>query len=156
MKTKIVPAFLLGSCLIGLGCSQEPPATKSPVGSIQSQGRVDKATGDISAIAQLIIDLDVLQQYYHVDEVKGRKPLLIVRNKYMKHEPRLTKFGESVRFVSQSEAGDRPYLVFTNIEIAGETASVNFQYPVEGVLGSVNLRKLNASWRVEDRELYER
>ena len=106
---------------------------------------------------QVTIDLPDLERYYHVTEIAGRRPLIIVRNRLSESEPRLQKFGEPVQFVSaRSLAPETPFLEFTRLDIAGDTARVEFGYPVEGVRGFVTLVRHAGSWEIVANELMER
>ena len=111
---------------------------------------------DLRHLAQLTIDLDTLEQYYHA-ELPGRKPLCIVRNDVVPDELALTKFGEPVRFVSAAEARKpgAACLAFSKIEIQGDAATVEFTYSIEGIRGTVTFRKASGAWRVEGHHVHE-
>lgn len=111
---------------------------------------------DLRHVAQLTIDLDTLDKYYHA-ELPGRKPLCIVRNDVVPEGLALTKFGEPVRFVPAAEASKpgAACLVFSKIEVQGAAATVEFTYSIEGVRGTVTFRKASGAWRVESHHVRE-
>lgn len=155
MPIRILGPAAVVSALIWSACAWCPLEAAGAAPFVQSgkEGAMAISKKDKEQIAQCVLDLEALQPYYHAGEVPGRKPLLILKNEHMKDEPRLDKFGEPVRFVS--EPGDAPFFEFSSIKIDKETATVEFRYPVEGIHGSVILRKAGAAWKVESHSLKE-
>lgn len=113
---------------------------------------------DIQQIAQLTLDLEGLQRYFHVDVAPDRKPLRVLRNEAVSQEPRLVKFGEPVTYVSAPDAQKekKPYFEFTKLEARGDTAQVEFSYPVEGIRGWASFRRVDGAWTLEGKSLTER
>jgi len=103
-------------------------------------------SSDLQQIIQLIIDSDKLAPYYHEKEIADRKPLKIVENKWLKNAKlSLTKFNSEVEFISDEKKG-LAYLVFDEIKINAENASVRFRYPIEGIRGDAVLEKHDDKW----------
>jgi hypothetical protein len=115
---------------------------------------------DLQEICQLTIDIGILDDYYHAKELPERKPLLILKNEYVKSEPSLVKFGERVQYASRNElelkGKSRPYLEFSKVVISGGNAYIEFLYPPEGLAGRVNLVKGERGWRIESHDIVER
>jgi hypothetical protein len=118
----------------------------------------EEAFNDFEQIFQLTIDLEALEQYYHINELPDRRPLVILQNKITANKPRLIKFGVPVKYanLTKNEKGRLPYLEFTKVDIHTYTAKVDFIYPVEGIAGTVNFRKKEGLWKVEKFRLVER
>lgn len=116
--------------------------------SLSGQGSLD----DLKEICQLTLDLGWLQNFYHPDS-PGRKPLVILKNKFFRELPTLTKFGEPVSFRSKAAINklkleEDAYFEFTNIEINETSAIVEFEYPIEGVFGKVVFIKSGKKWEI--------
>ena len=112
---------------------------------------------DKRQILQQCIDLPALQNYYH-PEKPGRSPLIIESNEKTP-VVRISKFGQSVQFLSEDEisaAGKEAYLDFSRFEITGENATVVFRYRVEGIMMTVLLKKSGGQWVVTESKLMER
>lgn len=122
-------------------------------GTITAQTEEDK-----KIILQKCIDLPQLQEYYHVDIHPERIPLIIENNGKVPVVS-LSKFGQSVKFLSESEleaGGKEAYLNFVRFEISGSTATIMYKYAVEGVMITVLLKKTNGNWEITDSKLTER
>ncbi len=113
-----------------------------------------KPPSDRDQVAQLVLDLEALQPYYHVDEAPDRRPLTILATGPLHDRPALSKFGEPVRYVE--EPGDAPYFEFTKLDVDGGSADVEFRYPVEGIAGQAHLSKDGGPWKVVSHSLTER
>ncbi len=111
---------------------------------------------DRAQVAQLALDVKPLQPFFHPEDAPDRKPLLILKNDQVPDQPRLMKFGQPVRYVTRAETGGKPYLEFTLLKIEGDAATVEFSYPVEGVVGRVSLTKSTGAWKVESQSIRER
>jgi len=115
--------------------------------------RMANANMDVAKIAQLVLDLNTLQKYYH-PELPGRKPLRMLKSGPMQNEPRLVMFGQPVEYVPVGSP--TPHFEFTRIDVTGDGAVVEFSYPVEGLRGTANLRKAGGSWQIEKSSVRER
>lgn len=122
-------------------------------GTVTSQTEEDK-----KIILQKCIDLPQLQEYYHTDIHPERIPL-IVENNGKVPVVSLSKFGQPVKFLTESEleaGGKDAYLNFVRFEISGSTATIMYKYAVEGVMITVLLKKSNGSWEITESKLTER
>lgn len=122
-------------------------------GTVTSQTEEDK-----KIILQKCIDLPQLQEYYHTDIHPERIPL-IVENNGKVPVVSLSKFGQQVKFLTESEleaGGKDAYLNFVRFEISGSTATIMYKYAVEGVMITVLLKKSNGSWEITESKLTER
>lgn len=116
-----------------------------------------KGKQELAAVLQPVLDHESLQQYFHVEEVPGRKPLRIARNLFVEPEPELAKFGEPVLYEDKDalEENTDAYLEFQNLIINPDLAYVVFTYDVEGVRGKAFLVREEKMWRVENFEIVE-
>lgn len=149
---RLTPTVLFACLVLGSGCLPDPAA--SPANSTpQRRMTMANPPSDRDQVAQLVLDLDDLQPYYHVKDVPGRRPLVIRRTEPVNDRPSLTKFGEPVRY--EDEPGDAPFFEFVKIALDGDTADVEFRYPVEGLVGEAHLKKVGGTWKVESHTLTE-
>jgi hypothetical protein len=109
---------------------------------------------ELVSVLQQTLDLDAMKPFWH-DELPNRKPLVVLRSHVCKDEPKLSKFGKPVVFVDADKAED-PYFAFTRVDAHGETVSVTFSYPVEGVTGRAVFAKKNGAWVLTGKEVAER
>lgn len=112
---------------------------------------------DVRQVLQLTIDLDALDKYYHF-ELRGRRPLCIVKNDVLARDVQLEKSGEPVRFLASADAQatGAACLEFSKVEILADAATVEFAYSAEGIRGSAEFSKASGAWRVVRHQLSER
>lgn len=113
---------------------------------------------NISIIAQLTLDLDALSNYYHVDVLPERSPLVVVINDTIKSDMKLTKFEKDVVYMKKSDTikHNKAYFEFTKIDIGSRSAKVEFLYPVEGIAGMIIFKKSDNKWEVCEWKIVER
>ena len=115
------------------------------------------ARTDLELIAQLTLDLEDLQQYYHVDVFPERSPLIVVSPLLMRSGVSLQKFGRPIVYMEpdKAHASGLPYLEFTEISIDNAIAKVAFRYAVEGLRGAAEFQKVSGAWTVTSSRLLE-
>jgi hypothetical protein len=129
---------LLGGLLVLWACAQQAAPT------------------DHEQVLQLVIDLPKLQQYYHSDTLKSRRPLRIFLNDAVPKPLRLIKFGQPVEFLKESESAGKPGLVFDQVDVRSESAQIRGRYAVEGVAIGARLKKQDGRWTVLEAQIHER
>jgi hypothetical protein len=132
------------------------PSSISP--QPQAGDRAEVSMSDptsVGAIVQLVIDLPQLQVFLH-PELPERKPLVLVETEGISPDLDLEKFGEPVAIRDLDAAEGGPYLHLTKIEVSGNTAHVDLDYPIEGVGGEVEMARQDGTWRVTKAEVWER
>lgn len=100
--------------------------------------------GNWDEIYQTVIDLPELQQYYRIDEFPERKPLIVIKNKFIKGPFRLNKFNEPVVLMTKDDTfykGISHYFEFAEIQENNNIIDIKFRYPVEGIVGHAILIK---------------
>jgi len=105
-------------------------------------------------VLKLIIDHPVLAPYLH-PELAGRVPLVVSDHLL---EPGVTpsKFGQSLKIVSDREAGTQPHIRILTFAIDGARAKATIEYKVEGVQALFNLKRgSNGWWSVVDAKVAE-
>ena len=106
-------------------------------------------------VVRLVIDHPSLAGYLH-PEVAGRVPL-IISDHLLAVDIKLSKFGQPVRIVHDSEVGSRPHLRFLSFQVDGRRAKVTIEYKVEGVQSVFILEQgSNGWWKVVDATATER
>jgi len=123
-----------------------------------TEAAMASGNSDLQQVYQATLDSSALDRYFHVDALPERKPLLILKNDQVLGEPKLTKFGESIKYVSRAEIelNRLPHLEFLRFSINGDSAHVEFAYPPEGIAGVVTLAKDGSGWHVTSHSIVER
>jgi len=113
---------------------------------------------DMQTLLQMTLDLKAMEQYYHIDKLPERAPLIVIRNHYINADLKLKKFGTEVVFKKKKDISDRKqaYLEITKIDILENSAVLQYVYPVEGIAGTVNFKKIGQTWQVENVKIVER
>jgi len=113
---------------------------------------------DLETIAQLTLDVEQLQPYFHVETFPERSPLVVVAPALSEQGAKLQKFGRPVVFKTREEAVESggPYFEFKEIAVESGRATVRFEYPPEGIRGEIELAQTEASWKVVAARLVER
>ena len=107
------------------------------------------AHDDTQALIEKVIDLNALNNYYHVDELPQRKPLRILINKVVTKSYQHIKFDIPVLYVV-----NEPHMVFDSISSDNGVATVVFRYLPEGLRVEMTLKK-TLHWEVIESELTE-
>ena len=119
----------------------------------------ENSHNDLSSVLNLAINSPKLELYYHADQLPERKPLKVlheISNDEVENI-KLIKFGLPVELLKNNNTKvNNIYLIFSNVNIDKNKASLNFSYPVEGVMGKFELIKLNEKWSIKKTYLYEK
>lgn len=140
------------------GESREAPAAAGG-GTDVAPGEATAATGgevnkdEVQTILQLVIEDEELTPYLHLDR-PDRFPLRIAGDLPAGLE--LTKATQPVQVVPTADAKGKPVIVFTEISVQGDRASVRYRYDVEGVRGSSTLEKREGRWVLSRSRITER
>lgn len=103
------------------------------------------------------LNLPELSPYWHPN-VPGRDPLRIVKTPLLS-EQQLTMFGSQVVWIEEAEAKKGvAFFRITKLAATRTKATLSFEYPVEGVLGSATFSRYDGDkeWRLEHGEVRER
>jgi hypothetical protein len=163
MKGRLATLLVAAAvCWTPTGCSGRPATARVAGPGGQSDARKEKPVPapvptDVQQVCQLTIDLPELDKYYHSD-LPGRRPLRVVRAEALRDTPVLIKFGQAAVYISPEDGrqDDKAYIEFTRIEVGADYAEIEFRYPVEGIRGTVHLRKTGGAWKVQSSSLAER
>lgn len=107
---------------------------------------------NLQEIIQKSIDLPKLQQYYHIDVLPERSPLIILKSELIPSTLKLNKFGEPVEIMEESS---KAHLVFSTIDIQQNTGTINFSYPIEGISIQIKFIKTDNEWLINESMLKE-
>lgn len=99
---------------------------------------------DVQAVLQLVIDDEALGPYLHLDK-PDRFPVRIAARE-LPQGIELTKATKPVVIVPEGEADKKPTIVFTEIQVTGDEASVRYRYDVEKVRGASSLKRRDGQW----------
>jgi hypothetical protein len=142
----------------GSETSEAPPATQEEPSQPTSEAPATTGTGsasqeDVRAVLQLVIEDEELNPFLHLDRPE-RFPLKIAGE--IPAGLTLTKATKPVEIVDASEGKAKPVLVFTEINVAGNKASVRYRYDIEGVRGACSLEKRDGTWVLARSRITER
>ena len=110
---------------------------------------------DIGDVVQFVLNVEDLQSSFH-PEWPGRKPLILLKNRYFDQDPQLMKFGEPVLCLSKDAIdakGLQNYIEFKKIQLIQGTVELYFQYSLENVNGKITLVKRNNEWTMKDKQI---
>lgn len=125
----------------------------SPDKAKKAKASGQASADDVREVLQAVIEDEALNPYLHMEQPK-RFPLKIAaRNVPSGIE--LTKATEPVVIVPEAKEGE-PVLVFTEVEVGPEEASVRYRYDIEKVRGSVTLFKRFGRWEIKSSRVTER
>jgi hypothetical protein len=108
---------------------------------------------DLNAILQLVVDDPELDTHLHLGQA-GRFPLQIAGER-LPRELKLVKGNEPVKLVDSPKSKKDPVLVFTEIEVQGDKATVRYRYDVEGIRATVTLARGGHGWELKNSRLVE-
>ncbi len=139
--------------------SDAPPRRSSPAPSTPPSSPTAAApmpANDRTQVLQAVLDAPDLQQYLH-PEIPTRVPVVIVKNEVVADTPNLQAVEVPVVFkpragLSESDAA----LEITRLEIAGDRATVELAYPIEGLVGTATLHRDGSGWVIDKLQLAER
>jgi len=123
--------------------SAEPAPSKAPASN--SAGAPDRSA-DLQTVLQLVIDDEALTPYLHLEQ-PDRFPLRIA-GRDLPAGIALTKATQPVIVIADPSKEKKPVLVFTEISVNGDEASVRYRYDVEKVRGSSSLRRKAHGWEL--------
>jgi hypothetical protein len=135
--------------------SSDEPAADAPASSKDAAPSSAPASDDdLKAVLQLVIDDPELDQYLHLGE-PGRFPVQISGEK-LPSGLKLVKATEAVKVVDHPKSDKDAVLVFTDIDVQGDKASVRYRYDVEGVRATVTLARSSHGWELKNSRLIKR
>jgi hypothetical protein len=100
-----------------------------------------------------VIDDPELDSHLHLGE-PGRFPLKIAGEK-LPSGLKLVKATEPVKVSEPPQSKKDAVLVFTEIDIQGDKATVRYRYDVEGIRATVTLAKSSHGWELKNSRLVE-
>ena len=119
---------------------------------VHGQNLQDKQT-----ILQKCIDLPALQNFFHVDKLPERVPLIIYFADYKAHDIKLTKFNTAVKIITDKDSlKTKAYLDIKKFEITNNKADVLLNYSIEGIQVQITLTKINDNWTLQTSKLTEK
>ncbi len=140
MQRILLPTLLASILLLNTGC-----------GAAEQM----KTQNDLSAILQQVIDAKQLSGYFHADVLPERVPLRLLRNDWIHEDLKLSKFGEPVEIIPNSET-HQAYMIITDLVRGEDSATLAFEYPPEGLTGTAKLSRQNDAWVLDSMTLHEK
>ena len=178
MRTWPIASSLLILLALACGGPSEPAASPEPpaedgnaVAAAEGEGDAAKPEGssdgdkpqaasagsasddDVNAILQLVVDDPELDSHLHLGTA-GRFPLQ-VSGDALPSGLKLVKATEPVKVVGPPKSKKDAVLVFTEISVQADKATVRYRYDVEGIRGTVTLAKTPHGWELKNSRLVE-
>jgi hypothetical protein len=108
---------------------------------------------DVNAILQLVVDDPELDNYLHLGTA-GRFPLQVSGDK-LPSALKVVKATKPVSVVGPPKSKKDAVLVFTEIDVQDDKATVRYRYDIEGVRGTVTLAKTPHGWELKNSRVVE-
>ena len=106
---------------------------------------------DVRTVLQLVIDDEALDKFLHLGE-PGRFPLKVSGSGL---PDGLVKATKPVEIVDKPDSKDVPVLVFRTIDVSAKQAIVKYRYDIEGIRGTVVLKKGPHGWELTNSRIVE-
>lgn len=108
-------------------------------------------------LLQQTLDIDKLAPFWH-SNLKDRDPLRVVATDVVPPGAKLSMFGNPVTLVPRATAlsDKKPYFEFARVTSSATKTTIEFNYPVEGVVGKTVFEKHGDDWRLVEKEVAER
>ncbi|MFV0483851.1 MAG: hypothetical protein ACK5MG_07150 [Bacteroidales bacterium] len=113
----------------------------------------------IGKLLQKTLDIENLQQYYPVDEVKNRGYLVLMINEQVSKYYDLYKYNKKVLFATEDEIRDKKisaYLTFKKVDIKNDLATITLLYSTQGIKCDAVFKKEGCDWILKDSKIVER
>jgi hypothetical protein len=134
-----------------------PPAAEAQPAEVtptSDEALAEAPLADVQEVLQLVIDDEALDPYLHLEQ-PDRFPLRVATRNLPKGIE-LVKASKPVVLVDDPEADKKPTLVFTEVDVKKDTASVRYRYDVEGVRGACSLERRDGRWNLKKSRVAER
>jgi hypothetical protein len=125
-------------------------ASEAPTPSAEANTDV----AQVQEVLQLVLDDEALNPYLHLEQPE-RFPLRVA-TRNLPPGIELIKATKPVVLVDQPDAEKKPVLVFTEVDIKKDTASVRYRYDVEGIRGACTLERRDGRWILKKSRVTER
>jgi hypothetical protein len=135
------------------GATADEPKTAASGDADKPASGAPASDEDISAVLQLVVDDPELDAHLHLGE-PGRFPLKIAGDK-LPSGLKLVKATEPVKLSEPPQSKKDAVLVFTEIDIQGDKATVRYRYDIEGIRATVTLAKTPHGWELKNSRLVE-
>jgi hypothetical protein len=109
---------------------------------------------DIREVLQLVIDDEALGPYLHLER-PDRFPLRIA-TRNLPPGIKLEKATQPVVLVDNPDADKKPVIVFTEVDVKKDTASIRYRYDAEGIRGACTLERRDRRWILKKSRVTER
>jgi hypothetical protein len=155
-------------CLaLALGCTspesgstaaagQDPaPVAAGPADPERSPA--DTQAPPLGDMLEQTVRLPALEVFWHAD-LPDRVPLHIITREWIRDRPSFRMHGAPVVYVDADEAtrAGRPVFELTTVRVTATTATLEFRYDVEGVVGSTTFARHDGAWVMTTHEVAER
>jgi hypothetical protein len=149
-KTEVAPATD--------GTAESSEKVDAPARSADEPAQATDAKSESSAdvlnvVLQRVIEDEELDKFLHLQS-PGRFPLKIA-GKELPSGVSLTKAGQPVAVVEAPSSKKDAVLVFTQIEVSANDATIGYRYDVEGIRGTARVKKTDHGWELSSSRIVE-
>ncbi|MDQ2642780.1 MAG: hypothetical protein M3020_03125 [Myxococcota bacterium] len=131
----------------------EAPAEAAPESSSTS-GEANTDPAQVQEVLQLVLDDEALNPYLHLEQ-PDRFPLRVA-TRNLPPGVELVKATKPVVLVDKPDDEKKPLLVFTEVDVGKDSASVRYRYDVEGIRGACTLERRDGRWILKKSRVTER
>jgi hypothetical protein len=117
-------------------------------------GEANTDVAQVQEVLQLVLDDEALNPYLHLEQ-PDRFPLRVA-TRNLPPGIELVKATKPVVLVDKPDAEKKPVLVFMEVDIKKDTASVRYRYDIEGIRGACTLERRDGRWILKKSRVTER
>ena len=134
--------------------ASEPADSAEPAAPASEPAAGEASVADVQEVLQLVLDDEALTPYLHL-ELPERFPLRVATRNLPKGIE-LVKATKPVVLVDDPAADKNPILVFMEVDVKKDSASVRYRYDIEGIRGACTLERRDGRWILKKSRVTER
>lgn len=146
-------------CILGVATMATPITGKQvpTEEAVENDAALLRLHEDIAVIMQMVLEAPRMQEFYHTDQIPGRKPVHVLRNAFTQRIDTLQALGESVLWGDENECAQYGCFVFEGIRVLGDdSVDVDFYYMPESISGSAFFHRDGTTWKMQSFTINER
>lgn len=134
--------------------SEAPAEAGAESAPAAASGEANADVAQVQEVLQLVLDDEALNPYLHLEQ-PDRFPLRVA-TRNLPPGIELIKATKPVVLVDKPDADKKPVLVFMEVDVKKDTASVRYRYDVEGIRGACTLERRDGRWVLKKSRVTER
>ncbi len=137
-----------------VGAAEPAEAPSEAASESSASGEANTDAAQVQEVLQLVLDDEALNPYLHLEQ-PDRFPLRVA-TRNLPPGVELVKATKPVVLVDKPDDEKKPLLVFTEVDVGKDSASVRYRYDVEGIRGACTLERRDGRWILKKSRVTER